>query len=237
MARKPTKSAETETAPVLMPPVSAETIHAANIVAHDLASRAVPVSADAVDSMLGVVTFPVLRLTGPAVAPAETTPEAYTLAIAGQSPSLIAAVIQAEQLSKAAGVTIHILDAAGQPVRTITPPARGGRGGTVSAGPRGADWQSKSGQAIKLMMATDSTGATVGATMDEMRAITGWTFGQKYVDQLARSFGVRIWTVDATARMKRTWHAAYVNSAPAEAETEAEPTHDVDAAAMLDAAE
>ena len=37
--------------------------------------------------------------------------------------------------------------------------------------------------------------------------------------------------------MKRTWHAAYVNSAPAETETESESAHDVDAAAMLDAAE
>ena len=38
--------------------------------------------------------------------------------------------------------------------------------------------------------------------------------------------------------MKRTWHAAYVNSAPAdetetETETESESAHDVDAAAML----
>ena len=229
MARKPAQSATNIVR--LAPPVSAETIDAANIVARELAAIAVQPAPETVDAMLGIVHQLAPR------AP-ETMPEAYTLAIAGQSPSLIAAVIQAEQLAKAAGVTIVILDSAGQPIRQIVPPARGGRGGTISAGPRGADWASKSGQAVKLMLATDDKGATVGATMDEMRAITGWTFGQKYVDQLARSFGVRIWTVDATARMKRTWHAAYVNSAPAdetetETETESESAHDVDAAAML----
>ena len=229
MARKPAQSATNIGR--LAPPVSAETIDAANVVARELAAIAVQPAPETVDAMLGIAHQLAPR------AP-ETMPEAYTLAIAGQSPSLIAAVIQAEQLAKAAGVTIVILDSAGQPIRQIVPPARGGRGGTISAGPRGADWASKSGQAVKLMLATDDKGATVGATMDEMRAITGWTFGQKYVDQLARSFGVRIWTVDATARMKRTWHAAYVNSAPAdetetETETESESAHDVDAAAML----
>ena len=228
MARKPAQSATNIGR--LAPPVSAETIDAANIVARELAAIAVQPAPETVDAMLGIVHQLAPR------AP-ETMPEAYTLAIAGQSPSLIAAVIQAEQLAKAAGVTVVILDSAGQPIRQIVPPARGGRGGTISAGPRGADWASKSGQAVKLMLATDDKGATVGATMDEMRAITGWTFGQKYVDQLARSFGVRIWTVDATARMKRTWHAAFVNSAPAdESETET-AEYDVDAAAMLHAAE
>ena len=227
MARKPAQSATNVVR--LAPPVSAETIDAANIVARELAAIAVQPAPETVDAMLGIVHQLAPR------AP-ETMPEAYTLAIAGQSPSLIAAVIQAEQVAKATGATIHILDSAGQPIRTVTPPARGGRGGTVSAGPRGADWASKSGHAVKLMLCTDASGTTVGATMDEMKAITGWTFGQKYVDQLARSFGVRIWTVEATARMKRTWHAAFVNSAPAddsETETETESAHDVDAAAIL----
>jgi hypothetical protein len=170
------------------------------------------------------------------IANTPVSPEAYTLAIAGESPSLIAAVIQAEQAAKATGSVIVILDQYGVPARTVTPPTRrGGGGGMAGAGPRGADWTSKSGHAVKLMMATDASGATIGATMDEMKAITGWTFGQKYVDQLQRSFGVKIWTVEATARVKRTWHAALATDIPADepAEPAEAAGHDIDAAADL----
>lgn len=161
-------------------------------------------------------------------------PESYTLAIGGESPSLIAAVVQAELASKVTGSVIVILDAYGSPVRTITPAGRRGGGSGGMTGPRGADWSSKSGRAIKAMMAVDASGKTVGATMDEMKEITGWSFGQKYVDQLQRSFGVRIWTVDATARVKRTWHAALATDMPADATDSVDTVdHDVDAAADL----
>ncbi|HTI81773.1 MAG TPA: hypothetical protein VL614_15095 [Acetobacteraceae bacterium] len=153
-------------------------------------------------------------------------PESYTLAIAGQYDSLLAAGMFAGTFAKALGMQVCIIDASGAPVRCFDPPAKRGRGGdksaAVSNGPRGADWGSKSGQAIKLMMREE------GATMDEMKEITGWTFGKKYVAQLMRSFGVAITTHEATARTKRTWHAtiadtvAHVDDAEAEEAAERE---------------
>lgn len=138
--------------------------------------------------------------------------DTYTLVITGQYDSMLAAGMFAGQFAKLIGSQVCVVDASGTPVRCYDPPARRGRGergigGTgAAAGPRGADWGSKSGQAIKLMMRDD------GATMDEMREITGWTFGKKYVAQLMRSFGVAITTKEATARTKRTWHAALVTT-------------------------
>ena len=67
--------------------------------------------------------------------------------------------------------------------------------------PRGPDWSSKSGQTVTLMLRPD------GATMDEIRDVTGWSFGAKYAASLERSFKVRISTHPATSRTKRTWHA------------------------------
>lgn len=132
-------------------------------------------------------------------------PESYTLVISGTHDSLLAAGMYAGAYAKSLGVQVCVCDASGAPVRCYDPPARRGRGGKanggVSAGPRGADWSSRSGRAIKLMMRAE------GASMDEMREITGWTFGEKYVRQLRRSFRVDIWTIAATARTKRTWRA------------------------------
>lgn len=138
---------------------------------------------------------------------AEAMPDAYTLVITGSHDSLMAAGMFAGQYAKLIGAQVCVVDASGTPIRCYDPPVRGKRGDRgiggsgVAAGPRGADWSSKSGQAVKLMMRPD------GATMDEMREITGWTFGKKYVAQLMRSFGVAITTKEATARTKRTWHA------------------------------
>lgn len=157
--------------------------------------------------------------------------ESYTLAISGQYDSLIAAGMFAASYAKAIGIQVCVLGADGAPVRCYDPPikrARGDKAAGVSSGPRGADWGSKSGQSIKLMMRDE------GATMDEMKEITGWTFGQKYVNQLMRSFGVTITTRDATARTKRTWHASAVVSTPAEIDqTDDAGDHDMDAAASL----
>lgn len=138
---------------------------------------------------------------------AEILPDAYTLVITGQHDSLMAAGMFAGQYAKLIGAQVCVVDASSTPVRCYDPPVRRTRGDRgiggsgVAAGPRGADWDSKSGQAVKLMMRVD------GATMDEMREITGWTFGKKYVKQLMRSFGVVVTTTAATARTKRTWHA------------------------------
>lgn len=176
-----------------------------------------PMPAETVTSLPAAPVVPSLAMLQAETA--ETMPEAYTLAIAGSYDSLLAAGMFAGSFAKAIGLQVCIIDAAGNPVRCFDPPTkrvRGDKAAAVSTGPRGADWGSKSGQAITLMMRPE------GATMDEMKEVTGWTFGQKYVVQLMRSFGVQITTHEATARTKRTWHAvmadavAHVDDAEAE---------------------
>ena len=129
----------------------------------------------------------------------------YMLVIAGQHDTLASAAMHAQQYGKLARVTVCVARAdTGETVQCFEHRGRGKRSDATDDGvhaPRGSAWDSKSGLAVQAMLRPE------GATMDEMRMHTGWTFGKKYVAQLARSFHVTITTHDATARVKRTWHA------------------------------
>lgn len=136
----------------------------------------------------------------------DTPPVTYMLVIAGQHDTLASAAMHAQQYGKLARVTVCVARAdTGETVQCFEHRGRGKRSAATDDGvhaPRGSAWDSKSGLAVQAMLRPE------GATMDEMRMHTGWTFGQKYVAQLARSFRVVISTHDATARVKRTWHAS-----------------------------
>lgn len=129
----------------------------------------------------------------------------YMLVIAGQHDTLASAAMHAQQYGKLARVTVCVARAdTGEMVQCFEHRGRGKRSDSTDDGvhaPRGSAWDSKSGLAVQAMLRPE------GATMDEMREFTGWTFGKKYVAQLARSFHVTITTHAATARVKRTWHA------------------------------
>lgn len=188
---------------------------------------------DATDSMLSALAAP---------APAEPV---YYLTIAlPAGTDAIAACVTAQMHAKKlkTGVCVHA-GAIGEAFRCYDHGGKvrvAGQPSATESHKRGADWSSKSGQAIVLMMRPD------GATMDEMREITGWTFGAKYVRQLERSFGVVVAVHEATARTKKTWHAEIASEVTRtsdaghdddEAPADPDAGLDMDAALMAMAAE
>ena len=118
----------------------------------------------------------------------------------------------AASAAKLIGRDIVVLDASGQPVATHAAPVRRARGtgaARVPAGPRGPNWDCKSGQVVRLMMRPE------GATMDEIKDCAGWSLSPKHIAQWPRSFGVRVWADPATARTKKIWRAALIAATPA----------------------
>lgn len=123
--------------------------------------------------------------------PAAAGEMTYSLKIDGLFESIEAAQSFARPYAKSLGARIIISGSCdGAPITCIDPPVK-----------TDLDWDSKSGRAVKLMMRKR------GATLEEMRVETGWTFSQKYILQMARSFGVKITMKDANDTSKRTWHA------------------------------
>ncbi|HTI81786.1 MAG TPA: hypothetical protein VL614_15160 [Acetobacteraceae bacterium] len=135
-------------------------------------------------------------------------PPGFSLKIDGHFESIEAARSFARPYAKSIGARIIISSGAGAAITCIDPPAK-----------TDVDWDSKSGQAVRLMMRKR------GATLEEMRVVTGWTFSQKYILQMQRSFGVVIEMRDASDVSKRTWHARRLRPfrSPVEAVTDTTP--------------
>ena len=169
--------------------------------------------------------------------PSYTPTEASTPAVASYymvislppGADLMEAGFAAAALAKRARTTVCVhAGAPGEAVRCFGHDDRARAGTAASAPPaakRGADWSSKSGHAVTLMLRPE------GASMGELSSITGWTFGQKYMDQLARSFCVMITTRPAEGRNPKLWFAVRADAAASVAEAAVDAGAD-DVAAM-----
>jgi len=112
-----------------------------------------------------------------------------------------AAKIWAEQALRKLRVEVSIVHKLTGDVATVLSPKSGSTGNARIPGDPRDKWASETGQAMSLMLRPE------GATMDECKDVTGWSFGWAHMRKMERSFDTIIVEQAATARQKKTYFA------------------------------